>query len=116
MVRDGDHWLLFAKNETEIPAPVKNIFMVRAPSPDGSWTKPGAPLPPAGVWVEGPTAIKVGEWWHVYFDKYREHKYGVVRSKDLANWEDISDQLVVPSGIRHGTVLRVRRALVDALK
>jgi beta-galactosidase len=68
------------------------------------------------VWVEGATAIKIGEWWHVYFDKYRDHKYGVVRSKDFVNWEDISAQLVVPPGIRHGTVLRVPRALVEGLK
>jgi hypothetical protein len=104
------------KNETEIPVAAKNIFLVRAPSPDGPWSAPSAPLPPAGVWVEGATAIKIGGWWHVYFDKYRDHKYGVVRSKDLVTWEDISDQLVVPPGIRHGTVLRVPRALVEGLK
>lgn len=116
MVRDGDGWVMFVKNETEIPAPAKNIYLVRGPSPDGPWTAPGAPLSPAGVWVEGPTAIRIGGWWHVYFDKYRDHKYGVVRSKDLVNWEDLSDQLVVPPGIRHGTVLRVPRAIVEALK
>ena len=66
--------------------------------------------------MEGPTAIKLGEWWHVYFDKYRDHQYGVIRSKDLVNWEDVSDRLVVPKGIRHGTVLRVPRAVVDALE
>ena len=52
----------------------------------------------------------------MYFDKYRDHQYGVIRSKDLVNWEDVSDQLVVPKGIRHGTVLRVPRAVVDALE
>lgn len=116
MVHDGQSWVMFVKNETEIPVAAKNIFLVRAPSPDGPWTAPSAPLPPAGVWVEGATAIKIGDWWHVYFDKYRDHKYGVVRSKDLLNWEDISDQLVVPPGIRHGTVLRVPRALVEGLR
>ena len=116
MVRDGDGWLMFAKNETEIPAAAKYIFIARGNSPDGPWNEPGAPISPAGVWVEGPTVIKLGEWWHVYFDKYREHKYGAMRSKDLVKWEDISDQLVVPKGIRHGTVLRVPRAIVDGLK
>lgn len=116
MVQDGAGWVMFVKNETEIPAPAKNIHLVRGPSPDGPWTAPGAPLPPAGVWVEGPTAIKMGEWWHVYSDKYRDHQYGVIRSRDLVHWEDISDQLVVPAGIRHGTVLRVPRAAVEALR
>jgi hypothetical protein len=114
LVRDGNSWVMFVKNETEIPAAAKNLFIVRGPTSDGPWTKPGAPISPTGVWVEGPTAIKIGDWWHVYFDKYRDHKYGVMRSKDLTHWEDVSDQLVVPKGIRHGTVLRVPRAVVDA--
>jgi hypothetical protein len=116
MVRDGADWMMFVKNETEIPAPAKNIFLVRAASSDGPWSAPGAPFTPPGLWVEGPTVIKIGEWWHVYFDIYRDHKFGVMRSKDLLTWENISDQLVMPKGIRHGTVLRVPRALVEALK
>ena len=116
MVRDGDGWVMFVKNETEIPAAAKNIFITRAPSPDGPWSVPSAPISPAGVWVEGPTAIKIGEWWHVYFDKYRDKKYGVMRSKDFVRWEDLSGQLVLPAGIRHGTVLRVPRAVVENLK
>ncbi|MDI1319127.1 MAG: glycoside hydrolase family 43 protein [bacterium] len=116
MVRQGAGWVMFVKNETEIPAAAKNIFMTHALSPDGPWDPPGAPISPAGVWVEGPTAIKIGDWWHVYFDKYRDHQYGVIRSRDLKSWEDISDQLVVPPGIRHGTVLRVPRAVVEALR
>ncbi len=116
MVRDGDSWVMFVKNETEIPAPEKNLFIVRGPTSDGPWSKPSPPISPAGVWVEGPTAIKIGGWWHVYFDKYQDKKYGVIRSKDLAHWEEVSDQLVLPRGIRHGTVLRVPRAVVDALR
>ena len=116
MVRDGDDWVMFVKNETEIPAPAKYLYVTHGPSPDGPWNAPSAPVSPAGVWAEGPTAIKIGDWWHVYFDKYREHKYGVIRSRDFMHWEDISAQLVVPPGIRHGTVLRVPRSVVEALK
>lgn len=116
MVREGKDWVMFVKNETEIPAPAKNIYVVRGPSPEGPWERVGGTLPPEGVWVEGATAIKIGAWWHVYFDKYRDKKYGLVRSKDFVTWENISDQLVVPAGIRHGTVLRVPRAHVEALR
>lgn len=116
MVRDGDSWVMFVKNETEIPAPAKNIFLTRAPSPDGPWGKPSAPVSPAGVWVEGSTVIKIGDWWHLYYDIYRDHKYGAVRTRDFEHWEDISAQLAMPKGIRHGTVLRVPRAVVDRLR
>jgi hypothetical protein len=44
-----------------------------------------------------------------------EKRFGVVRSRDLVHWDDISDQLIMPAGIRHGTVLRVPRAVADAL-
>ena len=116
MVQDGSSWVMVVKNETEIPAAAKNIFIVRAPTSDGPWSKPSQPLPPAGVWVEGPTVIKIGDWWHVYFDKYRDKKYGVIRSRDLLHWEDVSEQLVLPKGIRHGTVLRVPRVVVEGLR
>ena len=116
LVRDGGGWLMFVKNETEIPAAAKYIYLVQAPSPAGPWSAPGAPVSPAGVWSEGPTAIKIGGWWHLYFDEYRDHRYGLVRSADLVHWEDVSDRLVMPKGIRHGTVLRVSRAIVDGLR
>ena len=116
MIKDGNSWVMFVKNETEIPAPAKNIFLVRASSPDGPWSAPGKPLPPENVWVEGPTAVKIGRWWHLYFDKYRDQKYGMIRSENLTDWQDVSDQLVVPKGIRHGTVLRVPRSVVEAIK
>ncbi|MEO6994833.1 MAG: hypothetical protein ABI273_14590, partial [Lacunisphaera sp.] len=115
-VQDGASWVMFVKNETEIPSPAKYIFSVRGPTSDGPWSKPSQPISPLEVWVEGPTALKIGDWWHVYFDKYRDKKYGVIRSKDLTHWEDVSDQLVLPKGIRHGTVVRVPRAVVDGLK
>lgn len=116
MVQDGAGWMMFVKDETEIPAPAKNIYLVRAPSPDGSWTPPGAPVTPPGLWVEGGTAIKIGEWWHLYYDIYRDHRYGVIRTKDFTAWEDLTEQLVMPKGIRHGTVLRVPRAVVKLLQ
>lgn len=116
MVREGKDWVMFVKNETEIPKAAKFLYVVKAASPDGPWSMPSVPLPPAGVWVEGPTAIKIDGWWHVYFDKYIDKKYGVIRSKDFVEWEDLSDRLVLPAGIRHGTVLRVPRAVVDLLR
>ncbi len=116
LVHEGSGWVMFVKNETEIPTAAKNLFIVRAPTPDGPWSAPSQPLPPAGVWVEGPTVIKIGGWWYLYFDKYRDKQYGLIRSKNLIQWEDLSDQLVLPKGIRHGTVLRVPRTVVEALK
>jgi beta-xylosidase len=107
-------WLLFVKNETEQPKPAKDIHLVLAPTAEGPFSLP-SPSIHGHYWAEGPTAIKIGDAWYVYFDRYREHRFGVVRSSDLIHWEDLSDQLHMPEGIRHGTVLRVPRALADTL-
>jgi len=106
MLSDRGGWLIFVKNETEKPNPEKNIRLVRAKRPDGPFSPPSSPIT-GDYWAEGPTAIKVGDFWQVYFDKYRERRYGMVRSRDLQTWEDWSDQVSFPHGARHGTVLAV---------
>jgi hypothetical protein len=67
-------------------------------------------------WVEGPTAVAIGDSTYLYFDKYRDHRYGVIRSKDMHTWEDVSAQLQVPKGLRHGTVFKVSKAVFEQLK
>jgi hypothetical protein len=114
MARNGGEWLLFVKNETERPAPEKNIVLVRCRTPDGPFSAPSRPITGA-YWAEGPTSIQIDGWWYVYFDKYRDKRFGVVRSRDLEHWEDLSNRLHMPEGIRHGTVIRVPRALADGL-
>jgi beta-xylosidase len=58
-------------------------------------------------WAQGPTAIKIGDTYMVYFDKYTEHKMGAIESKDLKTWTDISDKVHFPKGVRHGTVIEI---------
>ena len=65
-------------------------------------------------WAEGPSPLKVGDYVYVYFDKYRDRRYGAVRSSDGVNWEDISEHVVFPKGARHGTAFTVNRSEFDA--
>jgi len=69
---------------------------------------PGKPIT-GNYWAEGPTVLKKGKNWVVYFDKYRDHKYGAVMSSDLVNWKDISDKIEMPKGIRHGSVFTISK-------
>lgn len=58
----------------------------------------------------------VGDTLYVYFDKYRDHRYGAVRSLDYGEtWEDVSDQVFFPRGIRHGTAFAVDVSIVESL-
>jgi len=109
---DG-RYAMVVKNETLTP-PAKYLFLTFAESLDGPWTKPGQRIS-GEDWAEGPSPIRIGDWWYIYFDKYRKKTYGAVRSKDLKSWEDISDRITFPEGARHGTAFRAPRAVVDRL-
>lgn len=66
-------------------------------------------------WVEGPTALQVGEEFVVFYDGYTAHRYEAKRSKDLKNWEDVTSKIAFPNGTRHGTAIAVEKSFVDAL-
>ncbi|MFC4096037.1 prolyl oligopeptidase family serine peptidase [Euzebyella saccharophila] len=110
----GDQFVMFLKDETREPAE-KNIKIAYANQLTGPYSAASAPIT-GDYWAEGPTATMVDGHWVVYFDKYTDHQYGAVRSKDLKTWEDISDQISFPEGTRHGTVLKVPQNVVDKLK
>jgi Beta-xylosidase len=114
IVKYDKGFLMFFKNETLTPVE-KNLrmaFSKKLTGPYGSVTSKIT----GNYWAEGPTSLKIGNKWFVYFDKYREHKYGLITSTDLRNWTDISDQLIVPRGLRHGTVFKVSRQEFETLK
>lgn len=113
IVRDRDAWVMFLKDETRTP-PQKNIRIARSNALTGGYSNPTLPIT-GNYWAEGPTAIHIDRTWIVYFDKYTQHQYGAVQSADLVNWTDISDKISFPAGARHGTVIRVRRSVLDSL-
>ncbi|HUM64933.1 MAG TPA: glycoside hydrolase family 43 protein [Chitinophagaceae bacterium] len=114
IVHDGVKYIMFLKDETRYP-PQKNIRIATSQHASKEYNLPSKPIT-GDYWAEGPTAIKKGDEWIVYFDKYRDHKYGAVVSKDLVNWKDISDKIEMPKGIRHGSVLRISRKELAALQ
>ena len=114
MIPGAGGWLMFVKDETEKPEPQKNIRLVRAPTPDGPFSEPSPPIT-GDYWAEGPSAVRIGDGLYVFFDKYRERKYGCVRSTDLKNWEDISVRVSFPEAARHGTVIAVGRDILGPL-
>lgn len=101
---DGQ-WKMFVKDETIVP-PKKNIKILSADKIEGPYSDVTDAIT-GNYWAEGPTTLKVGDEWIVYFDKYTAHQYGAVKSKDLKIWSDISDQIKMPLQMRHGTVFKI---------
>lgn len=115
IVKDYDGELIMVvKNENSNP-PEKNLRVTKTKN-----IKKGFPIkvsePITGdYWAEGPAPLIVGDYLYVYFDKYRNHTYGAVRTKDRVNWEDVSDSVSFPKGIRHGTAFTVNKEVLDHL-
>ena len=107
--------IMIVKNENSNP-PEKNLRVTRTKNiAKGFPTKVSAPIT-GKYWAEGPAPLFVGDALYVYFDKYRDHRYGAVRSLDHGEtWEDVSDQVSFPKGIRHGTAFAVDASVVESL-
>lgn len=113
ILKQDKGYIMFLKDETRKPVQ-KNLKLAYSDHLTGPYSKASAPIT-GNYWAEGPTAIKIDGSWVVYFDKYTQKKYGAV--KQTANgWEDISEKMSFPQGLRHGTVLKVPAELIQQLK
>ncbi|MFC3198653.1 glycoside hydrolase family 43 protein [Parapedobacter deserti] len=113
IVRQGAKWVMFLKDETREPAQ-KNLKVAYAERLEGPYSVASEPIT-GDYWAEGPTAMHINGEWVVYFDKYIEHQYGAVASKDLENWRDLSGRLEMPEGIRHGTIFKISHGELETL-
>ncbi len=119
-LRDGSRQWLIVKDETVNP-PKKHLRIAAADGLQGALGKLSTAFTPDGIWAEGPTAVKIGKEYLVYFDAYRDRRYRAMRSHDLQVWEDVSAKMEfpfdgAPERMRHGTVIEAPRALVDRLR
>ncbi len=114
MARDGDRWVLVTKDETRFPKAKKNLFMAVASQPEGPWTRMGEVFSPD--WVEGPSLLKVKDRWLVYFDEYSRKHYKAMETKDFLTWNESSEAMTYPSGMRHGTAFAVTREVAEKLR
>jgi hypothetical protein len=127
-----DRWVMAVKNEQYEEIGGKNIRLTVAgpdltnpfppkfhspTDPSKPWSDPivgpGARLQ-SNQWVEGPTLMKLGDEWRIYFDRYRVRngRYGLIVSKDLLEWTDRTAELSLPPDAHHGTILLAPRFAV----
>jgi beta-xylosidase len=127
LLKDGRKYILFYKDEREHAGRVlnpehQNIHYSTGSSPYGPFTDiSGAVTSQNGSnWFnEGPSAIKSGKEYFVFYDHHSNipvpEYFGAVKSTDLKNWTDVSDQMSFPDGFKHGTVIKVDGTLVRNL-
>lgn len=114
ILQRGNEYMLFLKNETLRPVQ-KNIRVSATKNlQKGFSTDVSAPIT-GKYWAEGPSPLLVDGYVYVYFDKYTSHRYGAVRSKDGKVWEDVSDKVSFPKGMRHGTAFQISINVLESL-
>lgn len=59
--------------------------------------------------------MKVGDRWLIYFDVYRQHRYGAVSTTDFKTFTPIDDSISVPAGHKHGTIFKVKESVLKKL-
>lgn len=112
-------WMMVVKNENGDKKDLRVLWRDALAEGWGSEVTP--PVEAAGTWVEGPSPLKAGNDIYIYFDRYTKGRYGAVKSSDGGKtWQDVSSELSLPNGIRHGTAFAVSeetlQALIDALE
>lgn len=116
LLEEKGKFYLFLKDERLKPVK-KNLRFAIGETPTGPFKNLSEAFTIS--WVEGPSVIKIDDYYYVYFDHYtKPHYYGAYRSKDLNDWQEVSAQMSFPKGMRHGSVIKiskeVARKLTDA--
>ena len=115
IVRDKGRFVMFLKDESNKPFSVqKNIRIAASPLAEGPYGPPSEPVTGKN-WAEGPTVIRINGKWYLYFDRYILHRYGLMVSKDMSSWTDLSQALTYPEGMRHGTAFQVPESILIKL-
>ena len=106
LVHAGARWIMVFKDERKNPL-VKRLRLAFATSPAGPFRDVSEPF--TGDWVEGPSIVKAGDDWLIYFDHYSKPQYyGAYRTRDWNQFEDVTNKMTFPANPRHGTVVRIQ--------
>ncbi|MEL7599752.1 MAG: glycoside hydrolase family 43 protein [Proteiniphilum sp.] len=109
--RSADDYVLVLKDNTR---PNRNLKVAFAKSPVGPYSNVSDSF--TGEFIEGPTVTRVGENYLIYFDMYREKIYGAMKTSDFINFVDVTDEIQIPNGHKHGTITKVSASIVEGLK
>ncbi|AGA77202.1 glycoside hydrolase family 43 protein [Echinicola vietnamensis] len=109
--RKKDDYALVLKDNTR---PNRNIQVAFGKSPLGPWKDYSEPF--SDFLTEGPTVLKDGDKWLIYFDSYGAKTYQAVSTADFKTFTNIDDQISLPEGHKHGTISTVSKEVLDNLK
>ncbi len=108
--RDKGDYVLVLKDNTR---PERNIKVAFGKTPLGPWENISEPF--TDNFTEGPTVLRLGDSWLIYYDSYREKTYSTQLTTDFKTFTDISDEVSFPEGHKHGTVFKADEKILNNL-
>nr|WP_121271895.1 glycoside hydrolase family 43 protein [Pedobacter schmidteae] len=109
--RAANDYVLVLKDNTR---PNRNLKVAFGRQAVGPYT--GVSEAFSGKLTEGPTVVKLGKDWLIYYDAYGEKRYAVMKTSDFKSFKDVSSETVIPEGHKHGTIVKVKKSLVESLR
>lgn len=108
--RGAKDYVLVLKDNTR---PERNLKVAFADNPMGPWKNISKPF--SDKFTEGPSVVKLKNEWLVYFDSYQKKIYEAVSTKDFKEFRNVTTEVQVPEGHKHGTIVTVKRKKVRQL-
>lgn len=107
-------WVMVFKDQTVDPLRYQ-IRWASGASVEGPWGVLSGPITES--WSEGPSVVKVGDEFVVYYDHYRapRARYEGVQTEDWVHWESVNDRMSFPANAKHGSFFRVSEAEAERL-
>jgi hypothetical protein len=114
MFRRSDDWVMVFKDQTVDPLRYQ-IRWTSGPSVEGPWGVLSGPITES--WSEGPSVVKVGNEFVVYYDHYRapRARYEGVETTDWLHWISVNEKMHFPDAAKHGSFFRVSDAEAQKL-
>ncbi|WP_187262076.1 glycoside hydrolase family 43 protein [Pontibacter beigongshangensis] len=108
--RDKNDYVQVLKDNTR---PNRNLKVAFATDPLGPYSNISEPF--TGNFIEGPTVLKVGDDWLIYYDVYEKKIYGGMKTRDFKTFTDITEELQIPEGHKHGTIFKANEEVLQNL-
>lgn len=108
--RQKNDYVLVLKDNTR---PERNLKVAFGKTPLGPFENVSAPF--SKKFTEGPSVVKTGDEWLIYFDTYQDKRYDAVRTKDFKTFSDANADVSVPQGHKHGTIFKAKKKVLKGL-
>ena len=109
-VRGTPNYVLLLKDNTR---PQRNIRVAFGDTPLGPWRDMSTNL--TANFTEGPSGLKIGDDWLIYYESYQAHHYSAMKTRDFKTFTDVTGAMSFPPGLKHGTAFVARKKDLDYL-